>query len=209
MDCQMPHMDGFEATRKIRAIEGEQGRHTAIIAVTANAMQGDRERCLQAGMDDYLAKPFYPDAFFAMVKRWIAPAAESRVVAAPTEAIIDFTLLNDICGGDSNTIQQFLEMFVASTRPLLLRLQQAVEQSDFVTIRSVNHELAGTAANLGMQQMHALVEPLRKTYNPPDALGAAQIYQQMVEAFGRVCQSVQARRVSLDESALAANSSKA
>ncbi len=193
MDCQMPIMDGFEATRKIREIEGKQGRHTAIIAVTANAMPGDRERCLQAGMDDYLAKPFYPEAFAAIVQRWM-PSAESTPSAAPAVAIIDFTLLNDICGGDDGTIQQFLDMFVLSTGPLLQRLHNAIEQSDFPSIRAVNHELAGTAANLGMLQMHALVEPLRKTYNPPDIVAAGQVLQKMMEAFGRIQQAVQLRQ---------------
>ncbi len=196
MDCQMPIMDGFEATRKIREIEAEQGRHTAIIAVTANAMPGDRERCLQAGMNDYLAKPFYPEAFAAMVQRWM-PGPESAPSAPPSVPVIDFTLLNDICGGDDGTIQHFLDMFVLSTAPLLQRLHNAVEQHDFLGIRAVNHELAGTAANLGMLQMHALVEPLRKTYNPPDIVAAGQVLQKMVEAFGRVRQAVLTRQQNL------------
>lgn len=71
MDCQMPEMDGFEATRRIRAMERQQGgQHIPIIALTANAMAEDREACLQAGMDDYIAKPFKPDALRALLERW-------------------------------------------------------------------------------------------------------------------------------------------
>jgi PAS domain S-box-containing protein len=71
MDCQMPEMDGFEATRRIRELERQQpSRHIPIIALTANAMAEDREACLQAGMDDYLTKPFKPDALRAMLERW-------------------------------------------------------------------------------------------------------------------------------------------
>jgi len=72
MDCQMPEMDGFEATRAIRAAEQGTDRHIPIVALTANAMQGDREKCLEAGMDDYLAKPFTNQTLAAVLARWDA-----------------------------------------------------------------------------------------------------------------------------------------
>lgn len=80
MDCQMPEMDGFEATRRIRLKESEMGR-VPIVALTANAMQEDRQRCLDHGMDDHLAKPLHPEQLVAMVQRWcgggpVRPAAE-------------------------------------------------------------------------------------------------------------------------------------
>jgi CheY-like chemotaxis protein len=73
MDCQMPEMDGYEATAQIR--QREQGRHTPIVALTANVMQGDRDRCLDAGMDDYIGKPMRPAAVRHALERWVpAPA---------------------------------------------------------------------------------------------------------------------------------------
>lgn len=194
MDCQMPVMDGFEATKQIRKAETHTNQHTAIIAITANAMQGDRERCIEVGMNDYLAKPFYPEAFFNIVHRWLA---QEDTPANESEAVLDLTLLHNICGEDEVAIQHLLEMFVSATGPLLHRLGGAVTESNFTTIRAINHELAGTAANLGMQQMHTLVGALRQTYDPPNPTAAGKVHIAMVAALQRIADVVRNRRLAM------------
>jgi CheY-like chemotaxis protein len=90
MDCQMPELDGFEATREIRALETAQGARVPIVALTASAMEGDRERCLGAGMDDYLSKPFTRRDLMAVLQRWLAcapPEPTSRQASTAPAAV--------------------------------------------------------------------------------------------------------------------------
>ena len=113
MDCQMPVMDGFQAARVIRRAE-PAGRHLPIIAMTANAMHGDREACLAAGMDDYLSKPVRPTELEQVLRRWLAhPPAES---SAPAAAIMPpkFGDIREKCGADALDQAQVADLLEAA-----------------------------------------------------------------------------------------------
>ena len=162
MDCQMPVMDGFEATASIRTNEAAGTRyvpdgHLPIIAVTANAMQGDRERCLAAGMDAYLAKPFKLDDIRTTLSRWLmTPSSEAAAVgtahaagpATERRVIFDSTQILQNIGGDHELLVQLIELFLDRHGEIMSAIRQALSQGDAVTVERAAHTLKGTAGNL-------------------------------------------------------------
>ncbi|NOS78665.1 MAG: response regulator [Nitrospira sp.] len=162
MDCQMPVMDGFEATAAIRRQEAAGKRyvsagHLPIIAVTANAMQGDRERCLAAGMDAYLAKPIKLEDVRTTLARWIMPPASEetgkRVVksaepVAEGRPIFDPSQMLQNIGGDQDLLVQLIDLFLERQADMMSQVRQALSLGDAVTVERAAHTLKGTAGNL-------------------------------------------------------------
>ncbi len=181
MDCQMPEMDGYDATRRIRQHEAQQpipGRSTRlpIIALTANALKGDRERCLEAGMDDYLSKPLQPEKLMAMIQSFLAkfpatraPVAEPHPIAAihePAPAVapdsfvpsgsqppLDFAPLLHRCGGRHDFVEKVLTKFRAqSVETLELIVRGVKEKNGDLATRSA-HTLKGMAATVSAEAL--------------------------------------------------------
>ena len=121
----MPNLDGYSTTARIRARE-RAGERLPVIAMTAHAMKGDRERCLDAGMDDYLAKPLRPEELDDVLERWLgfAPAAPA------IEAIIDDARMRTFRDDYPDIVDQLLDLFLNSTPPLLDELREAVDAGD-------------------------------------------------------------------------------
>jgi CheY-like chemotaxis protein len=148
MDCQMPNLDGYSTTARIREGEGA-GQRLPVIAMTAHAMKGDRERCLEAGMDDYLSKPLRPEALDEVLARWLG-------FAPATEALIDAARMRTFRDDYPDIVDQLLELFLSSTPPLLDELREAVGASDDDAMRRTAHKLKGSCQNIGATFMATL-----------------------------------------------------
>ncbi len=156
MDCQMPEMDGFEATREIRRREGGD-RHVPIIAMTASATDADRQRCIAAGMDDYIAKPMRVERIEAALGRWTGHGdhgPSGRDAAARTAEVLDRALLEqlrDVGFGRDGTdlFAELVETFQRESTTRLYELRDAVETQDFARLSRVAHTQRGSSAVMG------------------------------------------------------------
>jgi two-component system, sensor histidine kinase and response regulator len=175
MDCQMPEMDGYEAAAEIRRREGG-ARHTPIIGVTAHAFEADREKCLAAGMDDYLAKPVDPAVLQNVLAHWLAAGASSPVVNGPDERasggsafieeIIRTSVLDALRGGledgDPDPVVELLELFCRNTESALATLRDALRRGDALTVERTAHSLKGSSDVLGLGKLAALSAALEE-----------------------------------------------
>jgi len=167
MDCQMPIMDGFETTRTVRKYEMETSKNrTPIIAMTANAMQGDKARCLDAGMDDYVSKPINTTLFQAALKKWLPKISVvnhdiTTVVDASLNCPIEMSRMLDLFEDDEEIIDELLEVFSNSLMPLNAKLAAAVA-GHTTTIKEVAHEIKGSAYNVGAVILAKLTEQLEQ-----------------------------------------------
>jgi len=144
MDVQMPEMGGFEATGAIREGERATGAHVPIIAMTAHAMKGDRERCLAAGMDEYLTKPLDSRQLCTLVEH-MAAGREPVALDPPASAVSDQVLAR--VGGDRQLLAEISRLFVDDAPRHLQRIREALEQRDGELLRRAAHGLKGAAAN--------------------------------------------------------------
>ncbi|ETW94841.1 MAG: hypothetical protein ETSY1_33150, partial [Candidatus Entotheonella factor] len=205
MDCQMPEMDGLAATAVIRARETQTDVHLPIIAMTANAMPGDRTRCLEAGMDDYLSKPVREPEFTAMLKQWVPQLSYDEVVAAeagehvaqpPTFATpaLDHEIVSTLQAmgdeADPTFFREVVEAFFADTAELITQLQQAITSEEIVTVERTAHTLKGSSTNVGALGMAAICYELQSVANVENAVETAACLTRLEHEFTRVRQEL-------------------
>ena len=170
MDIQMPEMDGLEATRIIRADTGMAG--TPVIAITANATNEDRERCLAAGMDDFIGKPFKPHAFYATIAKWlpVRPSQAKLPVAPATPVagtalggdpeIIDLAVLAELMDNDRKKIREFALRFVESVLEDIAKIEAALENGDMAALETLGHHVKSPALMVGAMGFANLCQAL-------------------------------------------------
>ena len=190
MDCRMPEMDGFAATEHIRQDERRHRGHTPIIALTANAMDGDRERCLAAGMDDYLRKPVTLDALAAALTR--CQAGKARRVEAPPPStlaareILDRALCMQRLGGNPQLIRHLVELFRADCPRLLAAIQAAVADRNAAALERAAHTLKGAASNFAAGRVVEAAQRLEMLGRSEDLADAAAASAALEEEMTRL-----------------------
>nr|WP_297350389.1 CHASE domain-containing protein [uncultured Caldimonas sp.] len=195
MDMQMPEMDGIAATRAIREFEQAEGRRTPVIAVTAHAMHGERERLLAAGLDDYLSKPFVPEHLCSVVARWAPdaawapPAAASTAAAAvPGEAVCDLHKALEGALGDEALLHEMVGMLLAELPGLLEDVRTSLEAGDLQKTARAAHRLRGAAGNFHAQATMAAAHALEEACTSADRASTSACMGRLERETARLAQ---------------------
>jgi len=209
MDCQMPEIDGFEATRLIRTREAmnmdTSSRKVPIIALTAHAMIGDRDRCIRAGMDDYLSKPFGADDLYRVVDRWKprqeaakAPARRRQIAAPNTveaDSVLDVDVVQSLKRGFSATGPSLLKrvgrLYLDFTPKDMADIEIAMDQDDAATVKSIAHKLKSASASVGAKGLAKLFKELEIYAATKRLREADETLQQIKVEFERAAAALQ------------------
>ncbi len=178
MDCQMPVMDGYQATETIRRLEESSGLHVPVIAMTANAMIGDREKCLKAGMDDYISKPLKPERLRYIIEQWVnmdKPASASgsadHQAGKPLmdDTPVDLQQLRMFTGGDAEEEKSLVEFFMEQAGEALAALESCIEAQNDDGWKSTAHRFKGASGNFGAVKMYHLCKRAEAHFDEPEA----------------------------------------
>jgi CheY-like chemotaxis protein len=178
MDVQMPEMDGLEAIRAIRSNEKISERHLPIISLTAHVMKGDREKCIEAGADDYIPKPIQPANLFAAMERMrpSRPDHEPRVAAPAISDSLDTAALLERVQGDRGLLAEIVQLFESGLPAILQRLRESIAREDATEIARIAHTLKGSVGNFGRGEAFRAVEEMESFAKENDMARTAKAF---------------------------------
>jgi signal transduction histidine kinase/CheY-like chemotaxis protein/HPt (histidine-containing phosphotransfer) domain-containing protein len=194
MDVQMPEMDGLEATRRIRELEEGIASHTPIVAMTAHAMAGDRERCLAAGMDDYVSKPLRKeDLLRAVAGANVAPDKDESNSPIPTfprsasdEVLVDIDQLRDVTDNEPDRMRRLIDIYLSQAAPMLDELNAAIQINSGGEVARLAHKLVGSSISCGVQAFTQPLRELERLGNEGDLSRANALFDNVRHQFPRV-----------------------
>lgn len=212
MDCQMPEMDGFEATREIRRMEqSAQSKHCTIVALTANAIAGDRQKCIKAGMDDYLAKPYSGEQLTATLRRWlpdaepageiqpphagsamaVASQPERGQIAAPINmAVLERVRVMIPSGGDA-LVNRLVGAYLSSSPALMASLVQAAGVPDQTGVAKQAHALKSSSMNVGAETLGKILAEIELSAREGRLVSVAISVETARQEYLRVCTALE------------------
>jgi len=195
MDCRMPRLDGFDATRAVRAQEAE-GRRVPIIAMTASVLEGERERCLAAGMDDFLTKPVDPGDLERVVRRWAAPAAPEQLPApsalvSPVLDPVRRRMLEELSKDGVTLFDRTAASFRARVGDQVAAIREAIAAEDAYRLQFSAHQLKGSAFNLGLPLVGATAARLESLGDAGRTAGAHELLDRLVGHVERAVEALQ------------------
>jgi len=190
MDVQMPQMDGFEATALIRESEATTGVHLPIIAMTAHAMKGDRERCLGAGFDGYVPKPVRSQELFDAIEMLVGvpPPTDGAVPqeAPMSESLVDRSVALARVDGDLGLLKEIVGLFMGDFPKLMAEIRTAVQNRDAAKLRRAAHTLKGSVGNFGAARAVEAALVLEMMGKSGDLSGVEAAHARLEDVMARV-----------------------
>ncbi|MDQ6625440.1 MAG: response regulator [Verrucomicrobiota bacterium] len=203
MDVQMPEMDGLEATARIRQNEARLGRHTPIIAMTARAGVDDRERCLAAGMDDYISKPVSLEKVRATVDRLCGLATSTPPIDAPVASDFSVAQLLAQFDGDEGLLARVAELFLEGTPELVARLEREHAAADASAISRSAHTLSGSLSNIGAARAARIAAEIEEVARNEKLAGLSEHIAELKYEIDPILTELERGRAGADQCALA------